>query len=150
MTEAQRLPEPLARLLGRGCAAVLITTGADGWGHAAMTWAAACAPDRVRFAVDDGSTTLSNLRREGKAALQVIGPDNVLALLKGRARPVRPRMEAAPFPLAMWDLAVTEVKDQSWAPVRVAPLVYHWTGAQAEEFARIERAVLAELRGAPG
>jgi hypothetical protein len=146
MKTTRVLPDRLAGLLGAGSPAALVTVGEDGWGHAAMTWAVALAPDRVRFGVDHGSTTLANLERDGKAALQVIGPDNILALIKGHARMRRARIEAAPFGMAMWELAVTEVKDQAWEPVVVSPLAYTWTGPQAEALRRIEQAVIAELR----
>ena len=127
---------------------VLVTVGQEGWGHAALTWAVAVAPDRVRFAVDHGSMTLSNLEREGKAALQVIGPGNALALLKGDARALRPRIHAAPFDMAMWEMALAEVRDQSWAPVAVSPLAFEWKGPDAEALRRVEQAVLAEMRTA--
>ncbi len=147
MTGATILPDRLLRLLEPGAPAVLITVGTDGWGHAAMTWAAAVSRDRVRFGVDHGSATLANLERDGKATLQVIGKDNTLALIKGRARMLRARIEAAPFAMAMWEQAVAEVKDQAWGPVVVSPLSFEWTGPQAEAMRRIEQAVLAELRG---
>ncbi len=140
------LPDRLAGLLRSGAPAVLVTVGADGWGHAAMTWAAAVAPDRVRFAVDHGSRTLANLERDGKATLQVIGPDNVLALVKGVAGARRPRIGAAPFGMAMWEMSVTEVRDQAWGPVVVSPLAYTWVGPDAEALSRIEQEVMAELR----
>ncbi|HLW61342.1 MAG TPA: pyridoxamine 5'-phosphate oxidase family protein [bacterium] len=136
----------LAALLMAGTPAVLVTVGGDGWGHAAMTWAAADDPQRVRFGVDHGSATLANLERDGRAALQIIGTDNILALIKGRARVRRARIAAAPFPMALWEIAVTEVKDQSWGPVVVAPLAYEWIGPEAATLRRIEQAVLAELR----
>ncbi|HET9000669.1 MAG TPA: pyridoxamine 5'-phosphate oxidase family protein [bacterium] len=143
------LPDRLAGLLRAGSPVVLLTVGADGWGHAAMTWAVAVAPDRVRFGVDHGSRTLANLERDGKAALQVIGRENILALIKGPAQMRRARIAAAPFPIALWEMAVTEVKDQSWAPVVVSPLAYEWTGPQADALRQIEQAVLAELRDWP-
>jgi flavin reductase (DIM6/NTAB) family NADH-FMN oxidoreductase RutF len=149
MTTANVLSEPLFRLLHSGSPVVLVTVGADGWGHAALTWAVAVAPDRVRFAVDHPSTTLANLEREGKATLQVIGPGNALALLKGAARVLRPRVHAAPFEMAMWEMALAEVKDQSWAPVVVSPLAFAWTGPDADNLRRIEQAVLTEMRTAP-
>ncbi|HKV45735.1 MAG TPA: pyridoxamine 5'-phosphate oxidase family protein [bacterium] len=140
------LPDRLAVLLRTGTPAVLVTVGGDGWGHAAMTWAVATAPQHVRFAVDHGSTTLANLESDGKAALQIIGPDNILALIKGRARMRRARIAAAPFAMALWEIAVAEVKDQSWGSVVVAPLAYEWTGPQAATLRHIEQAVIAELR----
>ena len=139
------LPDRLAALLGAGAPAVLLTVGADGWAHAAMTWAVAIVPDRVRFVADHGSGTLANLERDGKAALQVIG-DNIIALVKGPARMRRPRIEAAPFKMAMWEMAVVEVRDQAWAPVAVSPLAYEWRGPEADSLRRTERAVVAELR----
>jgi flavin reductase (DIM6/NTAB) family NADH-FMN oxidoreductase RutF len=146
METTKTLPDRLAGLLRAGSPVVLLTIGADGWGHAAMTWAVAIAPDRLRFAVDQGSRTLANLERDGKTTLQVIGRDNILALIKGQARLLRPKIEAAPFGMAMWELSVTEVRDQSWGPVVVSPLMFEWTGPEAEAMRRIEQAVLAELR----
>lgn len=140
------LPDPLFHFLSRGAPAVLITVGADGWGHAVMTWAAAITPERVRFAADHGSTTLANLERDGKAALQVIGPERLLALLKGPAQILRKRIAAAPFGMALWEMVLTEVKDQAWGDVTVSPLAFEWTGPQAETLRRIEQAVLAEMR----
>lgn len=146
MTTNVTLPDRLAGLLRAGCPVVLVTVGADGWGHAAMTWGVAVASDRVRFGVDHGSTTLGNLERDGKATLQVIGRDNILALIKGPARMRRARIQAAPLAIAMWEMSVTEVKDQTFGPVVVSPLTYAWTGPQAEALRRFEQAVLAELR----
>jgi len=140
------LPDRLFRIMQPGIPVVLITVGADGWGHAALTWAAAAAADRVRFAVDHGSTTLANLERAGKATLQVIGAENTLALIKGPARALRPRIAAAPFGMAMWELQPAEVRDQTWGPVAVAPLAFRWTGPEADAMQGIERAVVAELR----
>ena len=125
---------------------MLVTAGPDGWGHAVMTWAVALATDRVRFGVDHGTSTLANLQRTGKATLQVIGQENLLVLIKGHARQVRERIVAAPFAMAMWELVVAEVKDQTFSGVVVSPLAFEWTGPQAEELRRIERHVLAEMR----
>jgi hypothetical protein len=140
------LSEPLLRFLRPGAPAIVMTVGADGWGHAAMTWAVAWTEDRIRFVVDHGSTTQSNLARSSKAALQVIGREDIVALVKGDARECRARIEAAPFPMAMWEMTVADVKDQSWGPVAVSPLAYEWRGPDAEALRKIEQAVLAELR----
>jgi hypothetical protein len=140
------LSGPVEAFLRSGVPAVLVTVGEDGWAHAAMTWAAAVAADRVRFVVDHGSATLANLEREGKASLQVIGANNVLALIKGRVRERRPRIAASPFGMAMWELHVTEVRNQAWSPVAVSPLAYRWVGPEADALSRMEQSVLAELR----
>ena len=140
------LPAPLLRLLQEGAPAILATTGADGWPHLVMTWAAARDPEFVRFGADQGSITLANLRREGKATLQIAGRDNLLCLIKGSAKVLKEHVEASPFPIAMVEMALTEVRDQSWPGVVVSPLAFQWTGPDALEAAAAERAILAEIR----
>ncbi len=140
------MPPRLVGFLERGAPAILATVDDDGWPHLVMTWAAARDSHTVRFGADIGSTTLRNLGREGRATLQVIGPENILFLIKGEARQVKDRIEAAPFPIAMMELTVTWVKDQSWPGVVVTPLSYQWVGEQREAMAAVERAVLTELR----
>jgi hypothetical protein len=140
------LSEPVWRVLQAGSPAILITTGEDGWGHGVMTWAVAVASDRVRFGVDHGTRTVANLQRTGKAALQVIARDNILVLIKGQARQVRARIDAAPFGMEMWEATLTEVKDQTFGGVIVSPLHFEWIGPRAEEMRAVERAVLEELR----
>lgn len=142
-------PDRLAGRLRRGVPAIVLSVGTDGWAHAAMTWAVARSSNTVRFIVDCGSTTLANLRRNGKASLQVVAGDDVLALLKGPARECRARVEAAPFAMAMWEMSVEQVKDQAWAPVAVSPLAYDWRGPDAQRLREIENAVLTELRESP-
>jgi hypothetical protein len=144
------LAGPALDVLREGTPSVLVTVGEDGWGHAAMTWAVAVAPDRVRFGVDHATRTSANLERTGKAALEVVARDNIILLLKGPARMVRPRIESAPFAMSMWEVELTELKDQQFAGVVVAPLRFEWTGARAREMQAVERAILSELREWPG
>ncbi len=146
MPATRELPDRLVTLLRGGTPVVLMTAGPDGFPHSALTWAVATSADRVRFGVDHGSTTLANLERDGKAALQVIAAQNLLCLIKGPTRMLRAKIAAAPYGMAMWELAVTEVRDQTWAPVVVSPLAFAWTGPKADEMRGIEQAVLAELR----
>jgi flavin reductase (DIM6/NTAB) family NADH-FMN oxidoreductase RutF len=131
-----------------GLPSVLVTVDDEGFGHAVMTWAVAATSDRVRFVADHRSRTLANLQRTGKAGLEIIGPGNVLAMIKGPARQVRERLQAAPFGMALWELTVADVKDQAWENVTVSPLTFQWVGPKAEEMRRMEAAVLAELRDA--
>jgi flavin reductase (DIM6/NTAB) family NADH-FMN oxidoreductase RutF len=137
-------------VLRAGVPAVLITVGEDGWGHAAMTWIVAVAPNRARFGVDHSTRTSANLERTGKVALEVIAQDDIILLLKGSARMVRARIEAAPFAMSMWELSLTELRDQRFSGVVVQPLRFEWTGARASEMQAVERAILAEMREWPG
>lgn len=139
------LPAKLFQYLHRGAPGLLLTVGADGWPHAAFTWIGAPDATRLRVIADLGSTTLSNLRANPAAAAQVIGPDNLLYLVKGTAGITR---EEHPMPeglkVVLADLAVSEVKDQSWPAVTVTPLDYRWT---APQMAEAERAMFRMLTG---
>ena len=148
MTQAVSLPDQLFRLLQEGSTAILATYGADGWPNAVVTWAATRDVQRIRFGVDLGTSTLANIEREGKASLQIIGPDNTLFLVKGTTRLVKDHIEALPPPhlMCIMEMQVHSVKDQSWVGVVVSPLSYQWMGRDAEQMAEAERAALAEIR----
>lgn len=141
------LPKRVYLRLVEGSPAALATVGADGYANAVMTWAVAVAPDTVRFCVDLDTNTYANVQRAGRASLHISAEPNVLVLIKGPVRQIRDRVRAAPFGMAMWEMTVAEVKDQTWEGVIVAPMVYHWVGPQAEAMRRVEQAVLEELRG---
>jgi hypothetical protein len=140
----------LLQILRQGCPALLLTIGPDGFPHTAFTWAVTREATTLRFAADHGSVTLTNLERESRAALQIISLDNLVFLVKGATRLVKPQIEAAPFRVAMMDLAVSEIKDQSWPGVRVQPLGYEWPPEQRESMLAMEQAVYAEMRSWPG
>jgi hypothetical protein len=140
----------LLQILRQGCPALLLTVGPGGFPHTAFTWAVALDATHLRFAADHGSVTLTNLEREPRAALQIISLDNLIFLVKGATRLVKPQIEAAPFRVAMMALTVSEVKDQSWPGVKVQPLSYDWPPAQQESMLAMEQAVYTEMRTWPG
>lgn len=141
-----RLPEPLLDLLSRGCAALVLTVGADGFPNTAYSWAIARDNTSIRFCADDGSETLANLYREQCASLQIIGPGNIIYLIKGSASQTKPQIEATPFRIAMLTLHVKEAKDQSWPGVSVRPLIYDWEPEQRREMLAMEQNVYSEMR----
>jgi len=137
------LPERLHSALAEGLAGLLVTVGPDGYPHAAFTWAAAPTREHVRAIADWPSTTLANVQANPRVSVQIIGPDELLFLLKGAAR-VRGYHEISPqLRIAVVEMRVEHVKDQSWPVVRVAPLRYAWTDPG---MAAVERAVLQVLK----
>ena len=149
------LPDRLLAHLRAGAPALLLTVGEDGFPNAAYTWAAAPDARRVRFGADHGSATLANLQRDGqapnwgyrgRAALEIVGPGNLVFLVKGAARPLKDRIAAAPFRIMLMEIAVAEVKDQAWPSVTVAPLAYEWPKEHREAMQAMEQAVYMELR----
>lgn len=140
------LPDALLNLLKEGSPALLLTLGTDGFPATAFTWTVALNPTTLRFGTDLGTATLANLERERRASLQIIGEGNLVFLIKGAARQVKPRMDAAPMKIALMQLEVQEVKDQSWPGVSLRPLGYEWAVEQREQMLAMERAVYAEMR----
>ncbi len=138
------LPARLYRFLQRGAPGLLLTIGTDGWPHAAFTWIGAPAPTRVRVIADEGSTTLGNLQAHPSAAAQVIGPDDLLYLIKGTAR-LQPESQGtmpAGLKVVLAELAVDDVRDQHWGAVAVTPLAYRWKDVHMVD---VEQAVLSML-----
>ncbi|MBI2313830.1 MAG: pyridoxamine 5'-phosphate oxidase family protein [Betaproteobacteria bacterium] len=140
------LPARLLAYVGPGALAVLLTVGEDGYSTVAYGWIAAPDAKRVRFGADYGSATLANLQREGRAALQIVGTDNLVFLVKGAARQLKERIAAAPMKMALWEMNVVEAKDQSWPGVVPAPLAFEWPIEQRDAMLRTEHAVYAEMR----
>jgi Pyridoxamine 5'-phosphate oxidase len=143
---ACELPEHLLNYLHAGAPCLLVTVGEDGFPHTAYTWALALDARRVRFGADLGSATLANLQRTGRAALQIIGANNLVFIVKGTTRQVKERMAATPLRIALMELVVVAVKDQAWPQAAVTPLAYEWQDDLRAAMQAMERAVYAEMR----
>jgi hypothetical protein len=139
------LSEIQLALLREGTAGILIAVGEDGLPTTAFVWVLAASSKTVHFATE-GSATLANLRREGRACLQILGSQNQVFLIKGKTSIAKARLEALPFESTMMNLDVTEVKDQSWPEVYVSPLTYEWSSERREEWLAIEQAVYREMK----
>lgn len=143
------LPQKLVGYLRPGAPALLLTAGADGYASSAYTWVVALDDKRLRFGVDDGGTAMANAQRTGLVSLQIIGPDDVSFLVKGKARQVKARIEAAaPNVIMLWEMDVMGARDQTWRGVKTTALMYEWPAEQREAMLRMEQAVYAEMRDA--
>jgi hypothetical protein len=136
-------------VLERGSAGILITVDEDGLPTTAFVWLVAASRKTVRFATE-GASTLANLSREGGAALQILGSQNQVFLVKGTTSLAKARLEALPFDSTMMSLHLTEVKDQTWPEVFVSPLTYEWTSDRRDEWRAIEQAVYQEMKNWQG
>ena len=140
------MPEKLVGYLRPGAPGLLLTSGADGYATSAFTWIVALDAGRLRFAVDEGGSTSANLQRSGQAALQVIGQGDMSFLVKGRARQLKPRLDAAsPYVIQLYEMEVIGAKDQSWPGVTTSALAYEWPAEQREAMLAMEQAVYAEM-----
>lgn len=129
-----------------GAPAFVLTNGADNFPHAALTYALALAPKRVRFCIDLNTATYHNLERDAHVAMQIVGAGNRVCLIKGRAHIVRERLDAKPSPAALFELQVSQVQDQAWRGVTVAPLAYAWDESNRALMQAMEQKLFAEMR----
>ena len=143
------LPAKLLGYLRPGAPALLLTAGADGYATSAYTWVVATDDKHLRFGVDDGGSAMANAQRTGLVSLQVIGPDDVTFLVKGKAHQVKSGIEsAAPNVIMLWEMEVMGARDQSWRGVKTTALMYEWPAEQREAMLKMEQAVYAEMRNA--
>lgn len=141
------LPARLVGYLRPGAPALLLTAGADGYATSAYTWVVATDDKHLRFGVDDGGSAMANAQRTGLVSLQVIGPDDVTFLVKGKAHQVKSSIEsAAPNVIMLWEMEVMGARDQSWRGVKTTALMYEWPAEQREAMLKMEQAVYAEMR----
>jgi len=143
------LPEKLVAYLRPGAPGLLLTSGADGYATSAFTWIIALDGQRARFAVDEGGSTMANLERGGQASLQVIGQGDISFIVKGRARRLKPKLDAAaPYVIQLWEMDVIGAKDQSWPGVATSALTYEWPAEQREAMLAMEHNVYTEMKNA--
>lgn len=141
------LPANLLGYLKPGAPGLLLTTGADDYASSAYTWIVATDDRHLRFGVDEGGSAMTNLRRSGQAALQIIGPDDISFLVKGKAKEIKGRIDAAaPNVIALWEVEVMGARDQTWRGVKTTALMYEWPAEQRAAMLRMEQAVYDEMR----
>ena len=142
------LPQGLLSYLRAGALGIVITVGEDEYPTDAFAWVVALDDKTVRFSVDHGSKTLTNLGRDGRAAVQVIGPDNLVFLIKGVCRSVKKQIDAVPMGIGLWEMDVIGARDQSWPGAAPLPLAVQWSGAEREAMVKTEQEVFEEMRRA--
>ena len=143
---ASELPDGLFDYLSAGALSIVMTVGEDGYPTDAFTWAAAVDKKRVRFGADHGSKTLKNLERDARAAVQIIGPENMVFLVKGKCRQVKERIDAAlPLESSMWEMEVMGARDQSWPSASPLPFAVQWSGKDRGKLVRMEQDVFQEM-----
>lgn len=140
------LSRRVAEYAARGAPGMLLTIDGEGYPHTAFTWLVATSQEQLRFGADQGGTTISNIERSGVASVQIIIEEGQPYLIKGKVAMVSPVIKSAPFEMALMELEILEVRDQSWIGVSVRALDYEWAPKEREEMLEVEQAVYAELR----
>ncbi|MFQ5922494.1 MAG: hypothetical protein ACE5M4_06585 [Anaerolineales bacterium] len=129
-----------------GIPGLLLTIDSEGFPHSSFTWVVATSPDRLRFGADHGGTTLANIERSGIASVQIITDEGQPYLIKGSVIMASSLIQSAPFKVALMEMEILEVRDQSWIGVSVRPFDYDWAPEEREKMLEVEQAVYAEMR----
>jgi len=115
------LPEPLFAALQKESFALLSTidyeTGAPSMN--AISWLYAKEPGTVRFAVDQRSRIVSNIKQNPQLNLTFIGAGSVHAVY-GSGRLVADALEGVPFKLACFDIDISVVRDAMFYGARIS------------------------------
>ncbi len=125
---------------------MLLTIDDEGFPHSSFTWVVAISPERLRFGADHGGATLANLERSGLASVQIIVDEGQPYLIKGSVTMASLLIQSAPFEVALMEMEILEVRDQSWIGVSVRPFDYEWAPEKRAKMLEVERAIYAEMR----
>ena len=140
------MPPHLVQFLLGGQACVMATVDEAGAPQTTlMTWVVARNPETLTVAVDNRSRSMTNLRHNGKVAVEVLG-DNLCFGLRGTAVVEKEAMESAPFPCALVAVKIEDVRDHGAAGVHFVGPRYSFAPGK-EHRKGVEEAVFAELKG---
>lgn len=118
MTE---LTDPLYSMLQQEKLVILNTVDAESGMPvaSAISWVYAVNPSTVRFAIDQRSRLIQNLRKHSGASLTMFGSGSVHAAY-GQARIVTDALEEVPFKLTCIDLDIESVRDAMFYGARIS------------------------------
>ena len=136
----------LADTIALGMPGQALTVDEGGFPHTSFTWVTTNSIHLLRFGADHGSPTIANIDRSGLAAVQIITDEGQPYLIKGVAAIAKSRIESAPFAMALAEIEILEVLDQSWIGVSVNPFDYEWAPEDQDEMLEMQRAVYKEMR----
>lgn len=110
---ASEMKQKLVEYLSGGKSALVATLDEQGRPYTAiMSWVVAKDPKCIRIAMLTTAQSLRNIKNNGKIMLGVDGP-GITYGIRGVARVVREEIEGAPLPIALVEMAVDYVKDDS-------------------------------------
>lgn len=109
------MPSNVIKLLNRGITtAVVSTIDKDGYPHTApFHWIVAIDAKTLRIGINTRHTTMENIRRNGRVMVCIIDEGNIAVGVKGMAKVIKERMEKIPWPVAMVEVTIKEVKSDT-------------------------------------
>lgn len=144
------LPDQLLAYLRGGETGIVLSVCEDGYPTSAFTWVIALNSKCIRLIADHGGRTLANLQRDRRAVIQIIGPDNLVFLVRGTTRQIKKDLDTAPIKAALFEMDVIGARDQSWSAATPAPLAFQWADEVREAMLKVEQSAYAKMREATG
>ncbi|MCW9033881.1 MAG: pyridoxamine 5'-phosphate oxidase family protein [Rhodospirillales bacterium] len=142
------MPNQVVSYLKAGALGIAVTVGDDGYPTDSFCWVVANDAKTLRIGADHGGKTQGNLQREGRVAVQIVGPDNLVFLIKGTAKSIKPNIDAVPMDIEIWEVDVVGARDQSWPGAAPLPFFVQWSGDDREDKMKTEQAAFEEMRKA--
>ncbi|MFD0682637.1 MULTISPECIES: pyridoxamine 5'-phosphate oxidase family protein [unclassified Paenibacillus] len=115
------LPEPLFAALQKDSFALLSTIDFESGAPSmnAISWLYAKESGTIRFAVDQRSRIVSNIKQNPQLNLTFVGEGSVHAIY-GNGRLVTDALEGVPFKLACFDIDISVVRDAMFYGARIS------------------------------
>ncbi|MBO8162223.1 MAG: pyridoxamine 5'-phosphate oxidase family protein [Brevibacillus sp.] len=147
-TVAQSLSDELYTLLQQERFLLLGTidheTGAPATN--AISWVYAPSPERIRLAVDSRSRIVTNLRKEPRVVLTLIGAGSSYAI-SGTAVIAEERMEDVPLKLTKIEVSIQSVRDVMFYGSRISVEPQYEKTYDKHAAAKLDHQVMTALRG---
>jgi hypothetical protein len=138
------LPEALVAFLCGGQVVVLATADADGNLYTTLvTWVVARDNRTLFMAIDQRGRALNNIRTRDCVALEIMG-DDITYGCRGRARVVKEAMITPPFPSAIIEITIEEVRNHASPGVVFRGPNYTFL-SNKQHHAELEQAIYMEL-----
>lgn len=148
-TVAHSLSEELMPLLQKERFVMLSTidheTGAPA--VSAISWVFAPNPSTVRFAVDNRSRIVANVKGNSDVVLSLIGAGSVYSIT-GEAKVAVEKMEGVPLKLAMVEVAIKAVRDVMFYGSRISTEPAYEKTYDAQAAAKLDNQVMTALKNA--
>lgn len=107
------MPPNVINYIRGGRIVIVATVGADGKANSApFSWVVAIDNRKLRLGANQGVATLENIRNNGSVSLTITGAE-LHYTIRGNAHVVKENLDDLPFPVAVVEVQVEDVKDDS-------------------------------------
>ncbi|MBC5808840.1 MAG: pyridoxamine 5'-phosphate oxidase family protein [Candidatus Eremiobacter antarcticus] len=143
---SERLQKSLDTALQRGTSVVLATVSADGTPSTAFcTWVISTGPQTIALALDSRGTAYRNIASENRLVAIEVLADNLILSVRARASIIKTQLRSVPFPCALVEAAVIDVRDHGVRGVHFSAPHYVFPDGK-DHRAEVERSIFEELR----